>query len=95
MIWEVNPRSAEHVEQRSVSRATRDNRVPAPSFDKAVRLGGELDGVVAADEFDDSPDDEEEAECRRENGSLKVGSRYTGKMGLVAEMPLSRTISIS
>lgn len=86
--------SAEQVEQRRVFGATRESRavvdlVSGPSF------GGEFAGVVATDEDGESSSDEDESSewRRRRNGNLKLGSRYVGKIGLVAEMPLSRTIS--
>ncbi len=65
------------------------------------RSGGELLGVVAADETADSPgceddddpaDDADDADWRREKENLKLGRRYVGKTGLVAEMRLSRGI---
>lgn len=84
--------SAEHVEQRKVFGEVRDNR-PLSDFAKGPSFGGELAGVVTAEEAADSVAELEEAEWRREKGSLMLGSRKLGKTGFVAEMPLSRTIS--
>lgn len=74
--------------------ATRESRGELDALDKSPWAGGELAGVVAADEEGESaPDEDEDDERRRRNENLKVGSKYAGKIGLVAEMPLSRTIS--
>ncbi|KAK2681343.1 hypothetical protein RAB80_003136 [Fusarium oxysporum f. sp. vasinfectum] len=82
---------AEHVEQRSVFGDVRDNR-PLGAFARIPSFGGELAGVVTAEDAADSAE-LEETEWRREKGSLMLGSKKVGKTGLVAEMPLSRTIS--
>ena len=91
MTWEAKAISAEHVEQRSVFGEVRNN-LPRPDLDKRPSFGGELAGVVTADDAADSAE-LEEVEWRREKGSLMLGSRKVGKTGFVAEMPLSRTIS--
>jgi len=95
--------------QRRISGAARDRRrrlLLRPSGLVVSRMGdsrsgGELLGVVAADETADSPgcedddhpaDDADDADWRREKENLKLGRRYVGKTGLVAEMRLSRGI---
>lgn len=75
MICDAKARSAEHVEQRKVLGAALDSRVPVARFVNGVLLGGELAGVVTADDAGESAEDEDEAEWRREKGSLKLGSR--------------------
>jgi hypothetical protein len=81
--------SDEQCWQRSVSGATRwslEDRMAAGD-------GGELLGVVLPDLDNEGTDhDVDEARRRNRGGRLKLGSRYVGKVGLVAEMPLSRTI---
>jgi hypothetical protein len=68
--------------------AVRDSR-PFSTLAKIPPLGGELAGVVTADDAE-----LEEPDWRRVNGSLMLGSKKLGKIGLVAEIPLSRTISV-
>lgn len=79
MICDAKARSAEQVEQRKVLGAVLDSRVLAARFVNGVLLGGELAGVVTADDTgesaEDEDEDEDEAEWRREKGSLKLGSR--------------------
>jgi hypothetical protein len=91
MTWEAKAMSAEHVEQRNVLGEVRNSR-PRPALAKRPSFGGELAGVVTADDAADSAE-LEEVEWRREKGSLMLGSKKLGKTGFVAEMPLSRTIS--
>ena len=83
--------SAEQVEQRNVLGATRESRGEVLDLDNGPSLGGELAGVVTDDSGESPPDEEEDDERRRRNGNLKLGRRYVGKIGLVAEMPFSRT----
>jgi hypothetical protein len=92
MTWEAKAISAEHVEQRNVFGEVRDSR-PRPDLDKRPSFGGELAGVVTADDAADSAELEEVEWRRPEKGSLILGNRKLGKTGFVAEMPLSRTIS--
>lgn len=91
MTWEAKAISAEHVEQRNVFGEVRNSRL-RPAFVKTPSFGGELAGVVTAEDAADSAE-LEDVEWRREKGSLMLGSKKLGKTGFVAEMPLSRTIA--
>lgn len=68
--------SEEQEEQRSVFGAVRDNRCRASDLLIESLFGGELAGVVVADEAGEPLADEEEVdEAERVKGSLRLGNR--------------------
>lgn len=75
IIWEAKARSVEHPAQRRVFGAVLVSREPFSAFVKGPWFGGELAGVVTAEEAAESVAELEEAEWRREKGSLMLDSR--------------------
>lgn len=50
------------------------------------------DQVVDVGEVGEAANEADEDELRRLKGDLRAGRRYPGNIGLVAEIPLSRTM---